>query len=58
MSKLIKIIKSKPISLLLVFVPLALAADYLHWNALAVFSSAVLILGILYTAKNLKDAEG
>jgi len=37
MSKLFVFIKSKPISLLLVFMPLALVAEYLHWNALAVF---------------------
>jgi Ca2+:H+ antiporter len=37
MSKLIHAIKAKPISLLLVFVPVALIAETLHYDALAVF---------------------
>jgi len=35
----------------------ALVLTY-FWNALAVFSAAVLILSILYNAKILKAAEG
>jgi Ca2+:H+ antiporter len=54
MKKLLKAIRSKPISLLLVFVPLALAAETLHWNPLAVFIIAA--VGVIPLAAYIGEA--
>jgi Ca2+:H+ antiporter len=54
MKELLKIIKSKPLSLLLVFVPLALAAEYLHWNPLAIFIIAA--VGVVPLAAYIGEA--
>jgi Ca2+:H+ antiporter len=54
MSKLIQIIKSKPISLLLVFVPVALIAEYLHYDALVVFILAA--IGVIPLAAYIGEA--
>src|SRR5512139_3044261 len=54
MSRLIKVVKAKPISLLLVFVPLALIAESMHWDPLAVFIIAA--IGVIPLAAYIGEA--
>lgn len=54
MSTLFKGIKSKPLSLLLVFVPLALFAEVMHWDPLAVFIIAA--IGVIPLAAYIGEA--
>ena len=54
MTKLINAIKSKPLSLLLVFVPLALVAEFMHWDPLAVFIIAA--IGVIPLAAYIGEA--
>lgn len=54
MKKLFQAIKSKPIALLLIFVPLALIAESLHWNALAIFMVAS--IGVIPLAAYIGEA--
>jgi Ca2+/H+ antiporter len=55
MSSLFKAIRSKPLSLLLVFVPLALIAEYMHWDPLAVFIIAA--IGVIPLAAYIGEAR-
>jgi Ca2+:H+ antiporter len=54
MTRLVGYVKSKPLSLLLVFVPLALAAEAMHWNPLAIFIIAA--IGVIPLAAYIGEA--
>jgi Ca2+:H+ antiporter len=54
MTSIFKAIKSKPLSLLLVFVPLALVAEFMHWNPLAIFIIAA--VGVIPLAAYIGEA--
>jgi Ca2+:H+ antiporter len=54
MTRAFAAIKSKPISVLLIAVPLALAAEFLHWNPLATFILAA--VGVIPLAAYIGEA--